>query len=53
MFIKNLNAILKQIGSKSIIVLGYCLSSQCFYDYGSYSLSIYYADKALKLLGEK
>jgi hypothetical protein len=36
-----------------MIFLGYCLSAQCLFIYGSYSLSIYYSDKGLKLLSEK
>ncbi len=52
-FITELNKLLKSMSAKSLIFMGYSLSAQCLFIYGSYSLALYYADKALKMLRDK
>jgi hypothetical protein len=46
--INNLNSIIKKLGSNTYIYRTYAFSGFVLFEYGSYSLSLYYFDRALK-----
>ena len=46
--LKKMNAIIKKIDSNTLIFHVYTFAANMFYTYGSFSLSIFYLDKALK-----
>ncbi len=48
--LKKLNNVIKDTMSRSLVFECYTLCGLCLFIYGSYSLSIFYFDKALKKL---
>ena len=52
-YLKMLHSIVKQLGSITLIYRTYAFAGLCLYEYGSYSLALYYFDRALKGYYEK
>jgi hypothetical protein len=50
---ENLHSALKKLGSTTLIYRAFAFSAFCFYEYGSYSLSLYYFDRAFKCLYDR
>lgn len=46
--IRELNEKVKLVGSSTLIYRAFAFSGYCLFEYGSYSLSLYYFDSALK-----
>ena len=45
---EQLHETIKMLGSNTLIYRAFAFSAFCFYEYGSYSLSLYYFDRAFK-----
>jgi hypothetical protein len=50
---EKLHETMKMLGSNTLIYRAFAFSAFCFYEYGSYSLSLYYFDRTFKVLYDR